>query len=89
MTIVEDTESKKRLEIDSDLIVLSSPLVSLASKKEQFTSMLDKYGFISHQDSRERIYACGTCTGPTDIPTSIAEANSVALQVYLDLEGGV
>jgi heterodisulfide reductase subunit A-like polyferredoxin len=89
LTIVEDTESKKRLEIDSDLIVLSSPLVSLASKKEQFTSMLDKYGFISHQDSRERIYACGTCTGPTDIPTSIAEANSVALQVYLDLEGGV
>jgi heterodisulfide reductase subunit A-like polyferredoxin len=88
VTIVEDTESKKRLEIESDLVVLSSPLLSLASKKEQFAVMLNKYGFISHQDSREKIYACGTSTGPTDIPTSVAEANSVALQVYLDLEGG-
>ncbi|KXH77114.1 MAG: hypothetical protein AM326_05675 [Candidatus Thorarchaeota archaeon SMTZ-45] len=88
LTIVEDTESKKRLEIESDLVVLASSLIPLASEREEFTSILDKHGFISHQDPRERIYACGTSTGPTDIPTSVAEANSVALQVYLDLEGG-
>jgi heterodisulfide reductase subunit A-like polyferredoxin len=88
VTVVEDTESKKRLELESDLVVLASPLVSHALEKEQFASMLDNYGFFSHQDSRERIYACGTSTGPTDIPTSMAEANSVALQVYLDLKGG-
>jgi heterodisulfide reductase subunit A-like polyferredoxin len=88
VTVVEDTESKKRLEIGSDLVVLSSPLVSLAAKEEQFASLLDKHGFVSCPDSGERIYACGTSLGPTDIPTSVAEANSVALQVYLDLEGG-
>ncbi|MGY5863683.1 MAG: FAD-dependent oxidoreductase [Candidatus Thorarchaeota archaeon] len=88
VTIVEDTESKKRLELESDLVVLASPLVPLASEEEQFTTMLDRYGFVS-QDSKKGIYACGTATGPTDIPTSVTEANSVALQVYMDLEGGV
>ena len=88
MTIVEDTESTKRLEIESDLVVLASPLEPLASAKEQFTSLLDQYGFISRQGSKKGIYACGTSTGPTDIPASVTEANSVALQVYMDLEGG-
>jgi len=87
ITVVEDTASRKRLEIASDLVVLASPLVPLASDHEQFTAMLDEYGFIS-QGKKERIYACGTSTGPTDIPASVAEANSVALQVYMDLEGG-
>ncbi len=88
VTIVEDTESRKRIEIESDLVVLASPLVSLSSEKKEFTVTLDEYGFFSRQGSRERIYACGTSTGPTDIPNSVAEANSVALQVYLDLQGG-
>jgi heterodisulfide reductase subunit A-like polyferredoxin len=88
VTIVEDTESGKRIEIESDLVVLASPLVSLSSEKKEFTVTLDEYGFFSRQGSRERIYACGTSTGPTDIPNSVAEANSVALQVYLDLQGG-
>jgi len=88
MTIVEDTESMKRLEIESHLVVLASPLEPLASEKEQFTSLLDQYGFISRQGSKKGIYACGTSTGPTDIPASVTEANSVALQVYMDLEGG-
>jgi heterodisulfide reductase subunit A len=88
VTIVEDTASKKRLELESDLVVLASSLVSLASEKEDFRAMLDKHGFISHQGSKKGIYACGTSTGPTDIPTSVTEANSVALQIYMDLEGG-
>ncbi len=87
ITVVEDTASKKRLELASDLVVLASPLVPLASDHKQFTTMLDQYGFIS-QGKKERIYACGTSTGPTDIPACVAEANSVALQVYIDLEGG-
>ncbi len=88
VTIVEDTESKKRLELESDLVVLASPLVALASDRNEFGDILDKNGFVSRQSSAKRIYACGTSTGPTDIPTSFTEANSVALQVYLDLEGG-
>ncbi|MFX1606775.1 MAG: FAD-dependent oxidoreductase [Promethearchaeota archaeon] len=89
VTIVEDTESTKRHEIESDLVVLASPLEPLASREEQFASMLDQYGFISQLGSKKGIYACGTSTGPADIPTSVTEANSVALQVYMDLEGGV
>ena len=81
---VEDTESKKLLEFGSDLVVLASPLIPLAAKETQFRNMLDQYGFIT---SPKGIYACGTSTGPTDIPTSVTEANSVALQVYIDLGG--
>jgi heterodisulfide reductase subunit A-like polyferredoxin len=88
VTIVEDTESRKRIEIESDLVVLASPLVPPTSETKELTGKFDKYGFFSRQGSKERIYACGTSTGPTDIPTSVAEANSVALQVYMDLQGG-
>ncbi len=88
VTIVEDTESQKRLEIDSDIVILASPLVSLAPKNESFSDYLNQYGFVNPSGTKG-IYACGTSTGPTDIPTSVAEANSVALQVYMDLEGGV
>ncbi|MFX1331244.1 MAG: FAD-dependent oxidoreductase [Promethearchaeota archaeon] len=87
VTVVEDTESKKRLELESDLVVLASPLIPLASENEEFMAMLDQYGFVSRQASKKGIYACGTSTGPTDIPTSVTEANSVALQVYMDLGG--
>ncbi|MGY5874158.1 MAG: FAD-dependent oxidoreductase [Candidatus Thorarchaeota archaeon] len=89
VTIVEDTESQKRLELESDIVVLASPLVPLAPNNESFKDYLDQYGFVHAQISKKGIYACGTSTGPTDIPTSVAEANSVALQVYMDLEGGV
>ncbi|MFW9835608.1 MAG: CoB--CoM heterodisulfide reductase iron-sulfur subunit A family protein, partial [Candidatus Thorarchaeota archaeon] len=88
VTIVENTESTRRLEVESDLVVLASPLEPLASETDHFAKMLDKYGFISQQDSKKGFYACGTSTGPTDIPASVTEANSVALQVYMDLEGG-
>lgn len=88
VTIVEDTESQKRLEIESDLVVLASPLVPLASMQEPFTTLLDQYGFFLRQSIKKGIYACGTATGPADIPTSVTEANSVALQVYMDLKGG-
>ena len=89
VTVVEDTESQIRLELESDIVVLASPLVPLAPKNESFNNLLDQYGFIPRQSGTNGIYACGTSTGPTDIPSSIAEANSVALQVYMDLEGGV
>ena len=88
VTIVEDTQSSRRLEIDSDIVVLASPLEPIASGTDHFASMQDKHGFISQKDSKKGFYACGTSTGPTDIPASVTEANSVALQVYMDLEGG-
>jgi len=85
VTVVEDTESLKRLEIKSDIAVLASPLVPLASQQEVFTNLLDEYGFSRRRSEERGVYACGTSTGPADIPTSVAEANSVALQVYTDL----
>ncbi|MFX1416619.1 MAG: hypothetical protein ACFFC0_07385, partial [Promethearchaeota archaeon] len=85
VTVVEDTESLKRQEIKSDIVVLASPLVPHASQQEAFTVFLDAYGFSQRRNEEPRVYACGTSTGPTDIPTSIAEANGVALEVYTDL----
>jgi len=87
VTVVEDTESLKRLEVKSDIVVLASPLVPLASQQEAFTNFLDVHGFSLRQNEESGVYACGTSTGPTDIPTSVAEANSVALEVYTDLMG--
>ncbi|MHA2601963.1 MAG: 4Fe-4S dicluster domain-containing protein [Candidatus Thorarchaeota archaeon SMTZ1-83] len=88
VTIVEDTESQKRLEIESDLVVLASPLVPHAAEREVFNSFLDKYGFAARHNALKGIYACGTSTGANDIPGSVAEANSVALEVYMALKGG-
>jgi heterodisulfide reductase subunit A len=88
VTIVEDTEAQKRLEIESDIVVLASPLVPHAAEKEIFNSFLGEYGFAARHDAPKGIYACGTATGPTDIPASVAEANSVALEVYMALKGG-
>lgn len=89
VTIVEDTQSQKRMQIESDLVVLASPLASLGIESDSLTDFFAEYGF-AHRVVREgKIYACGTATGPTDIPTSIAEANAVALKVYSDLIGGV
>ncbi len=87
VTVVEDTESRKRLEIKSDLVVLASPLIPHASQQEDFTGFLDEYGFSRCRSEKAGVYACGTSTGPADIPTSIAEANAVALEVYTDLMG--
>lgn len=88
VTIVEDTQSQSRQEIESDLVVLAAPLVPLGPQNEALTAYLDEQGFAAQSHSSPKIYSCGTAIGPTDIPTSIAQANSVALQVYADLTGG-
>lgn len=87
VTVVENTESLKRQEIKSDIVVLASPLVPHALQQESFIGFLDAYGFSHRRNEEGGVYACGTSTGPTDIPTSIAEANAVALEVYTDLMG--
>ena len=87
VTVVEDTESLKRQEIKSDIVVLASPLVPLASQQEAFSSFLDVHGFSLRHNEESGVYACGISTGPTDIPASVTEANSVALEVYTDLMG--
>ncbi|MHA1587455.1 MAG: hypothetical protein ACTSV9_01640, partial [Candidatus Thorarchaeota archaeon] len=86
--IVEDTQTQQRMEIESDLVVLASPLSPLASQSDVLTDFLGEYGFASRVVKEGRVYACGTATGPEDIPTSIAEANAIALRVYADFEGG-
>ncbi len=86
VTHVEDTQTQKNEAIKSQLVVLASPLVPLASQEEYLTPLVDGQGFATR--NVEGFYACGTATGPKDIPTSIAEANSIALQVYIDLEVG-
>jgi heterodisulfide reductase subunit A-like polyferredoxin len=89
VTIVEDTQSQQVLEIESDLVVLASPLASLGDHDDSIAGFLVENGFAPRVVKKGSIYACGTATGPTDIPTSIAEANAVALRVYSDLAGGV
>ncbi len=86
VTYVEDTQTQKTEAIKSQLVVLASPLVPLASEEEYLTLLVDRQGFATR--NADGFYACGTATGPKDIPTSIAEANSIALQVYIDLEVG-
>ncbi len=87
VTVVENTESLERLEMGSDIVVLASPLIPLASQDGSFTDLLDADGFCHRRSKKSGVYACGTSTGPTDIPTSVAEANSVALEIYTDLMG--
>jgi len=89
VTIVEDTQSQKRMQIESDLVVLATPLNPHAKESGPLAEFLDSHGFATDLAEVKGVYACGTATGPADIPTSIAEANAVALQVYSDLEGGV
>jgi len=89
ITVVEDTQSQEVLQIESDLVVLASPLASLGVHDESIVDFLGVNGFAPRVVKQGRVYACGTATGPTDIPTSIAEANAIALRVYSDLTGGV
>jgi heterodisulfide reductase subunit A len=89
ITIVEDTQSQKLMHIESDLVVLASPLASQGIEDETLANFYGENGFAPRTVRKGMVYACGTATGPTDIPTSIAEANAVALRVYSDLDGGV
>jgi len=89
ITIVEDTQSQKLMKIESDLVVLASPLAPLGTGNGPVSEFLGNYGFTERVVKEGKIYSCGTATGPTDIPTSIAEANAIALRVYSDLTGGV
>ena len=89
VTVVEDTQSQKLMQIESDLVVLASPLAPLGISSDPVSAFLGEYGFAQRVAKKGKVYACGTATGPTDIPTSIAEANAVAFRVYSDLNGGV
>ena len=85
---LEDTIKRKRKEFSTDLVVLAAALTPHATMHEQLKEYTQGYGFSERMTGTERVYACGTSTGPADIPTSVAEANAVAMQVYLELEGG-
>jgi len=89
VTVVEDTQSQKLMQIESDLVVLASPLAPWGTSNDPVSEFLGEYGFAQRIAKEGKVYACGTATGPTDIPTSIAEANAIALRVYSDLNGGV
>ncbi len=88
VVVVEDTQSQSLIEIESDIVALASALESLGPQNDALKRYYGQNGFSNQTSERGKIYACGTATGPMDIPTSIAEANSIALQVYTDLEGG-
>lgn len=89
VTIVEDTQSQKIMHIESDLVVLASPLASRGIEDESLVDFYGENGYAPRMVKKGMVYACGTATGPADIPTSMAEANAVALRVYSDLTGGV
>ena len=85
---LENTQSQSIVEIESDIVALASSLEPHGAKDEILAGYSGQHGFNEKQVKSSKIYACGTATGPADIPTCIAEANSVALQVYVDLQGG-
>jgi heterodisulfide reductase subunit A len=88
VTILEDTQSQSKREIESDLVILAAPLVPLSTQSDVFTEYIDQFGFVKESKKTPKVYACGTSTEPTDIPTSIAQANEIAVRVYADLLGG-
>jgi len=70
-----------------DMLVLSLGLITSPDQRaalERLGLALDEYGFLSvstfHPVSTERpgIFACGTLSGPKDIPESVVEASAAA-----------
>ena len=85
----EETLTGKISELEADMVVLCTALVPRENAKELaalFGLELDEYGFFRSADplyapvdtNRPRIYICGCCEGPKDIPDSIAQASAAS-----------
>ncbi len=97
---VEDTLGDERLEIETDLVVLSEalgPSEGTLKIAEILNVGLTEDLFIKEKHSKikpvntdvEGIYVCGTAQGPKDITDSISQANAAAAKVSEIMNGGL
>lgn len=90
---------RKDIEIDADLIVLSTPLIS-TPEFERISKILkvpigpDGFFYEAHVKLRpldfatDGIYICGTAHGPRDIPESIAQALGASSRASIPMARG-
>ncbi len=87
-----DTLSRKKIEIEADMVVLATAIVPTASNRElakklNFTT--DQYGFCSEahlkvhpvDSATPGVFLAGCCQSPKDIPDSVAHAGCAASEV--------
>jgi len=97
---LEDTLSKEPLEIETDLVVLSTamePSEGTIDVSNILDVGLTEELFVKEKHSKikpvatevEGIYVCGTAQGPKDITDSIVQANAAAAKVSELINGGV
>jgi heterodisulfide reductase subunit A len=90
---------RKDLELEADLVVLSTPLIS-TPEFERISKMLkvplgpDGFFYEAHVKLRpldfatDGIYVCGTAHGPRDIPESIAQALGASSRASIPMARG-
>ncbi len=87
-----DTLSGNQVEIETDMVVLATAMVSregAESFAQRMSIGYDKYGFYSESHPKLRpvetntagVYLAGTCQGPMDIPDSVAQGSAAASKV--------
>jgi heterodisulfide reductase subunit A len=83
----EDAATSRPQQMKVDLAVLATSLIpgpGVAALAEILDLELDEYGFFrtnpfSPTDTtREGVYTCGGCRGPSDIPQAVAQASGAA-----------
>jgi heterodisulfide reductase subunit A1 len=97
---LEDTLSREPMEIETDLVVLSTAMEP-SEGTIKVSNILDvgltEELFVKEKHSKikpvatevEGIYVCGTAQGPKDVTDSIVQANAAAAKVSELINGGV
>ncbi|MFX1567083.1 MAG: FAD-dependent oxidoreductase [Promethearchaeota archaeon] len=92
LTIITNNPDLGKLEINPDLVVLSTGLIAPIKENEELAKMLkvplneDKFFLEAHVKLRpidfatDGIYLCGTAHSPKDLRESIAQSNGAAAQ---------
>jgi heterodisulfide reductase subunit A len=98
MVTVEDANTSTLLDIEADLVVLSSATEAAENTElmRKLNISRDESGFVKefHQKIRptdtmvKNVFACGAAQGPKDIPDTIAQAGSAAASVAAYLGDG-
>lgn len=97
---MEDTLSKEPLEIETDMVILSTAMEPSEGTMDVSNTLgvgLTEELFVKEKHSKikpvatdvEGIFVCGTAQGPKDITDSIVQANAAASKVSELINGGV
>jgi heterodisulfide reductase subunit A len=83
----EDTVAREVRSLTVDMVVLATAALPSPDAKPLADLLgveVDKYGFVKVGDtapcdtSAKKVFACGFCKGPCDIPESVAQASAAA-----------